>query len=234
MIRQEVKLYGAFRSGTNFVKSVLELNYDAWVRTRAGGWKHGPVPAVFEGSGDWAPSAAPILGVVKDPWSWLVSFWRYADGPGKTNVDCAPTWEGFLRSPISVYNGAMPGFPKQWYRTPVDYWITMAVSPGAAGGTTVRYEDMLLSPRETANALADQLGLTRQNSKFVVPTDSSPRGGDAVFKTATDVATGVAFDAAIYTERQFMHAYTANDLAFVTSVLTSAPMSDIGYSAEPS
>ena len=89
----EMKIFGAFRSGTNFTKALLEINYDAWVRTRNGGFKHAPVPAVFVGSAEWMRPKDPVVGVVKDPWSWLPSMWTYVSGPGslrtRAQIVCA-------------------------------------------------------------------------------------------------------------------------------------------------
>lgn len=67
-----VKLHGAFRSGSNYVKALLELNYEVSVVNGHGGFKHTPITAIFEGR-EWIPPPDPILGVVKNPWAWLVS-----------------------------------------------------------------------------------------------------------------------------------------------------------------
>ena len=36
--------FGGFRTGSNFLRALIELNYDATVATRLGGYKHLPVP----------------------------------------------------------------------------------------------------------------------------------------------------------------------------------------------
>src|ERR1043166_2267642 len=37
----EIKQYGLHRSGTNFLRVILQENYDVSVLTNIGGWKHG-------------------------------------------------------------------------------------------------------------------------------------------------------------------------------------------------
>ncbi len=68
----EVALSGAFRSGTNVVRALLELNHGVTV-VHAGGWKHAPVPVSEQ---------SPVVGVVKDPYAWLVSMWTYTRDRG--------------------------------------------------------------------------------------------------------------------------------------------------------
>lgn len=122
---QRLKLHGAFRTGSNYIKALLELNYDVTVVNGYGGFKHAPIPAIFEGR-DWCPPSDPILGTVKEPWSWLVSMWRYVNGVGSQHVRCGRSWPQFLNSPIIVTFGGHDRFPHQRYATPIDYWNTMA------------------------------------------------------------------------------------------------------------
>lgn len=226
----EVRIYGAFRSGTNYVKTLLEVNYDTWIRSRGGGFKHAPVPALFVGSAGWVRPPEPVIGVVKDPWSWLPSAWRYASGPGSNNFDCAGTWEAFIRSPIWVYSGAFEGFPKYWYRTPVDYWIAMAASMSSSGNSVLRYEDVLDAPERACSVLAEKLGLKRTTKDFVAPMTTTKRGGDERQVRLEDYVTDVVFDKSYYQNREYMDWYSPEERADVTELLSIDVVLALGYS----
>ena len=44
-----LKMYGAFRSGSNYTKALLDLNHNVEVKNSDGGYKHAPHPAIFDG-----------------------------------------------------------------------------------------------------------------------------------------------------------------------------------------
>ena len=120
-----LKHHGAFRTGSNYLRALLELNYDVELVNGMGGFKHAPVPALFDDR-EWLPPADPIVGTVKDPWSWLPSMWRYVQGVGGRHVRGGATWERFLVEPICVTHGGHAGFPSYRFAGPVDYWNAMA------------------------------------------------------------------------------------------------------------
>lgn len=223
----EVNIYGAFRRGTNHVKAVLELNYALWVRTRNGGFKHAPIPALFDQDG-WAPRES--IGVVRDPWAWLPSIWRYATGPGSNNVTCAATWDAFLVEPIEIYSGALSGFPRYWYRSPVDYWTAMVVSFGAEMTSVVRYEDALAGPEETCDSIARRYGASRRQVEFLVPDRAMRRAGDDRFLSLDDATLQHDFDREHQEQRRYMDQYTPANIDDVNELLIEDIIGPLGYS----
>lgn len=223
----EVNIYGAFRSGTNYVKALLELNYALWVRTRNGGFKHAPIPALFDQDG-WV--ARESIGVVRDPWAWLPSIWAYATGPGSNNVTCAPSWDAFLVEPIEIYSGALPGFPRYWYRTPVDYWTAMVSSFVADLTTVVRYEDALTQPEETCDRIADAFGASRQDAVFLVPGRAMRRAGDDRFTSLDDATLQHEFDREYQEQGRYMDQYTQANIDAVNQLLIEDISGPLGYS----
>lgn len=222
----EVNIYGAFRSGTNYVKALLELNCDVWVRTRNAGFKHGPVPALFDEQ-RWVPR--PSVGVVKDPFAWLPSLWSYASGPGKANFEVADTWGDFLVSPLIVFSGGFEGFPRYWYRTPIDYWTAMVFSFRGRGTHLVRYEDALSSPEHTCERLATDLGIRRTSEDLVVPTRRMQRGGDRRYESVDDAVGDEEFDRDHYTDRRYMDKYSPEEVTVVNELLVTDAIGTLGY-----
>lgn len=222
----DVDIYGAFRSGTNYVKAILELNYDIWVRPWGGGFKHAPVPALFDSSG-WVPRRS--IGVVKDPWSWLPSLFQYATGPGSNNFQCSDDWDLFLVEPLILFSGALEGFPHYWYRTPIDYWTAMAVSFGARETALVSYEEALQAPLETCDALASIWGAARTTTDFVVPPNQTLRAGDGRFASVDDSMSNNPFDRTHYEDRRYMSAYSAENITVVNSLLVDDIVTSFGY-----
>lgn len=223
----EVNIYGAFRSGTNYVKALLELNYSMWVRIRNGGFKHAPVPAVFDQTG-WV--ARESIGVVRDPWAWLPSMWDYASGPGSNNVTCASSWDAFLIEPLKIYSGAMAGFPRYWYRTPVDYWTAMVASFETKLTFVVKYEDALAHPEKTCDGVAGEYGASRLRAEFLVPAGSMRRAGDDRFESLADATSQQVFDREYYEQSRYMDRYSPSNIEAVNELLIGDIVGPLGYS----
>ncbi len=149
----KLKLFGAFRSGSNYARALLELNYDVRVLSGNGGFKHAPVPAVFDDE-SFRPFPWPILASVKDPYAWLASMWRYVNDVGSRHTIHGATWETFLTEPLIVFQGNLEAFPRYRFANPADYWNAInynLLSLPEARRSVVRYEDMLEDPeRECA------------------------------------------------------------------------------------
>lgn len=155
----ELNLVGPFRSGTNWLQALLELNHDVRL-VPAAGFKHHPVPASVDG---------PVVGVLKDPLAWLVSMWRYVGDVGAQHTRCGDTWSHFLVEPLEVFHGGVEGFPHQRFATPVDYWNAMAanlLSLADERCRVVRYEDLLDDTAGAVAGIADHFGLPRRTATF--------------------------------------------------------------------
>jgi hypothetical protein len=222
----EVNIYGVFRSGTNYVKALLDLNYTMWVRTRNGGFKHAPIPALFDQSG-WV--ARESIGVVRDPWAWLPSMWDYAPGPGNYNVTCASSWDAFLVEPLEIYSGALAGFPRYWYRTPVDYWTAMVASFKAKSTVVVKYEDALAHPEKTCDGVAGEYGASRLRAEFLVPRRTMRRASDDRFESMADATSEQVFDREYYEHGRYMDRYSSSNIEAVNKLLIDDIVGPLGY-----
>lgn len=224
----DLKVYGAFRSGTNYVKTLMELNYDARVLNGSGGFKHAPIPAVF-GEDGWTPPELPSLGVVKNPWSWLPSMWRYVQGNGSRHTECASSWEAFLVSPLVVSHGNRDGFPRFWFRTPVDYWLAMAHSLANGATQVIRYEDVLERPRATCDAIASAMAIDRTSTDFLVPATRTRNMADRERGQLRDYVSDEQFDSSYYDEQRFMDAYGPEEENAVRALLDDDIARLVGY-----
>ena len=155
---RRIKLHGAFRSGTNHVHALLEINLHVQVVTDDGGWKHAPVPATFTRDPGW-----PIVGVVRNPWAWLHSLWRYAQGPGARHISGGASWRTFLVSPLTITHGGDASVPVYRFASPADYWNAMAANLLSLGprAHVIRHEDALRDPERCCEAAAAALHLAR-------------------------------------------------------------------------
>jgi hypothetical protein len=221
---QLLKLHGAFRSGTNYVRALLELNYNVTVVANSGGWKHAPVPATFDRDHGW-----PIVGVVKDPYSWLVSLWRHADG--SVHFECGGTWRHFLREPITITHAGKSEVPLYRFASPVDYWNAMAVNLLSIRdrASVVRYEDALADPVLVCKHLAGQFGLTPREGEFTFVERRTRNMVDRPRTTAEEYVTDVEFDASWYSEQRYWDEWSRRDRRWVSSRLDPDAMRSLRY-----
>ena len=106
----ELKEFGAHRSGTNFLRVILQENYDVFVLTNTGGWKHGyyQVPDRLGREVDCAIC-------VKDPYAWVTSYHNF------TTPEKDVSFAEFARKPISFIG---PG-QKIECPNPMKFWVQM-------------------------------------------------------------------------------------------------------------
>lgn len=198
----QLNLFGAFRSGTNYVRALLELNCRVEVVPGAG-FKHAPVPARFEG---------PVLGVVKDPYSWLVSMWRYVNERGAKHTICGKTWKRFLREPLVVFHGDIPGFPRYRFASPIEYWNCMAynlvcLDPGRTW--IIRYEDLLEEPRTAIQTTAEAFGLESSADTFrKVEKRTRNVGARRQEKRVDSYVTSERFEPAYFLQHRYMDEFS--------------------------
>lgn len=175
-----VKLHGAFRSGTNYIKALLELNLDVELVALQGGWKHAP-----PSDPPW-----PIIGVVRLPNPWVAAVWRFVQLGGRKHITCGETWHSFLRQPIIVTDGEREDIPSFPYRSPPDYWNTMTRS--LIPHTLIRYEDAVRDPERVCNEIAEILGLPRKG--VFIPVEQRTRNMvDRPRSQLDEYVTGEAF-----------------------------------------
>jgi hypothetical protein len=229
---RQLKLFGAFRSGSNYLRSLLELNYDVRVLSGIGGFKHAPVPAIFEGE-DFRPFPWPILATVKDPYAWLVSMWRYVNDVGSKHTEHGSPWGSFLTEPLVVFQAKLAGFPKYRFANPVDYWNAMSfnlLSLPDDARRVVRYEDLLADPELECEAVATQFALGRVSASFANVDRRVLNMGDRERpREPSEYMRDEAFDPSPYQERAFDACFSKRERRTVHDLLDRDLCRRLGY-----
>lgn len=219
----ELYLSGPFRSGTNWLQALLELNHDVRL-VPAAGFKHHPVPASLDG---------PVVGVLKDPLAWLVSMWRYVNDVGAQHTRCGPTWATFLVEPLEVFHGGITGFPHQRFATPIEYWNAMACNLGSLDderSRVVRYEDLLASPQATVAGVASHFGLATRGEGFRAVTRRTRNLGRGPRRRSEEHYThDQVFDPTPYLNQDHLDAFSRRQRRAVLDQLDDTLATDLGY-----
>jgi len=137
MSKPVVKIYGLPRTGTNFLGVMIERNFGAQIAgSRKSGWKHGT----------YVDTGIPCVGLVKNPYSWLVSLWKWRT----------------LANPITF---------KAWLKKSSDpcHWGLMLNHWLDAGVQFVRFEDLIVNPDKSMEVVEAAIGLQRKGNALRVP-----------------------------------------------------------------
>ena len=180
MTTPRLKLFGTFRSGSNYVKALMELNYDVELLVGEGGFKHAPYPAIFHGN-DYMPLPWPVVMTVKNPYSFLTSMWRYAQDIEYRNMLSGRDWSSFLRERLVIFDSSQPEMPRYRFANPIDYWNGINYNLLSLADDirfVTRYEDALSEPGEVAEAMARRFGLIRTSAELVIPERHAQRMRD--------------------------------------------------------
>lgn len=235
--KTDIAVVGAFRSGTNYARAVLESNFNAVAHYNTFGWKHGFVPVFAPGCEIPFPRMRGVF-MTKDPYSFLTSFFKFhSSGPNATVG--GEGWKDFLRARITVFNGKRGSSVELRFANPVEYWNSLNWNfwSAAERGRLVhlRYEAALEQPLEEFQHVATELGLTRITDEFDVPSGNMKRMADSQKARsggyeATD-AQGRTFEfkSERYTEKQYLEAYSEADLDFVAGQLDPELCRCLGY-----
>ena len=118
---EEIIVVGAFRSGTNLMKWLLESNFHVQCSFNRWWWKH-CLPPTLVAPGQHLRPAAPLLIMVKEPVRHNVSLFSHwkRTRPGLLGEQ---DFSQFIRSELIVHDNSYGGKgPKYLFPTPTDYW----------------------------------------------------------------------------------------------------------------
>jgi hypothetical protein len=219
-----VNLIGLFRSGTNYVRTLLEWNYDVTVNYDGYGWKHAVVPTFTNASQLNYPDGKTLV-VVKNPYAVLPSWYKYAINNGRNIRGDTRSFSGFIRNRIIYrddFNKSLA--PEYYFPNPVQMWNSVVWNHVSVaeqtGGFVLEYEDLLFSPEDVSNRIAHQLGLTRKSAEFVHPQNVVRNMGDrGVRDNRSRYVTKKKFDRSYYLDREYIREYSEDDLSFVNRSL---------------
>lgn len=229
-----VKIYGLQRSGTNFLSHLINKNFENTKSlVNMGGWKHG-----YYHSAEALGRECHVLAVVKNPYSWLVSMYRYW-GPDKQKqigMDLeGVTFSEFVRN-RAIFE-RQKGVPYLFRAAnPVQHWNDMnfhwlSIKLKEKKLSVVTYEAALMAPEWTLNTIAHTLGLTvveSSKAEFVTKCEKICLPGGEETKLSEQDWTGREF----YENQEYLKEFDGPLLDFVNSQLDLDLMTHFGYQFE--
>jgi len=233
-----VSVVGALRTGTNYLKFLLESNYFVRAEFDAFGWKHGGVP-ILPAAGRRSPYPdIPLFYVVKNPFAFVLSLHRYhrrkLDEGHRISLIAAHAWEAFVTSPIVIFDSQLPASPQMRFANPVQYWNFIYWNLENLDRRHFRvhglnYEDLVADP-ERVRDVEQVVRLTRRHDALVTPGNALKRLADRADDAPTErYETKEMFDAGSYTTRRYMEAFTESQREFVRSEANPWLMERRGY-----
>ena len=232
-----IAVAGALRSGTNYLKFLLEQNYDVAADSNAFGWKHGGVP-VFAASAQLSYPDMPLAYIVKNPYAFVVSLHRYHQRKIKAghriSLDAEAEFNAFLTSPVTIFDSQLDGSPQLRFSSPVQYWNFLywnleTLDPKRFRVAGFNYEDLVTNPLGI-RMVESVAGLTRRSEELETPKNQLKRLGGAVMTGEKSTAEGDEdFDGSYYTEKRYLGSFTDEQLAFMRAEIDPWLMQQRGY-----
>ncbi len=210
----DLRIIGVPRSGTNFIKFLLETGAGLRCSFNVNWWKHAVIPPLMNGSHAQIETIPTII-LHREPVKQMVSFYRFSC-KGRTAITGNHTnFSLFLRSPIIMKPNSQL---ELWFPSPVAYWIQfyaaalswsasrIFVDSDAAQSSTAIIEQnicRLIERKITINA--DNPNLCR----YMGRNPDVPVGPDWSFEDNTtleneDHATAMALGAITDNDRRFI------------------------------
>jgi len=228
-----IKQYGAKRTGTNYLRWLLEANFkNVSVLTNILGWKHGLHSRDVDWSGhDWdhrrPESSAKLVAMVtpdlkksyedgliryailvKNPYSYYVSNarqWPSPKGDSEYACDLVTTWN-------------------------VCYADWLKLSESAKYALVVRFEDLIGKKKSCLNAMADAFGL--HEIKNLVDTQKSLRALNETTKNQKQFVRKKSFDIEFYTKKKYMSFISKEVLRAINDTVDMELMRKFDYVVE--
>lgn len=183
-----VEVLGVQRTGSTWARSLVHRNVD--VPELLGGRLHRPVE----------PDAADAFVVImRDPWAWLVSFYKFQLHPIFGFVD--RVWNKILHPPVDRFRAF-----RWWDYNLLHYeqWATMLPEDRTAW---LHYEQMLPDPADELAEALDHLGVPRKDP---IERDTSYRkdfSSPLAKIFSPEALKASSFDPTYYTEKRYLEEY---------------------------
>jgi hypothetical protein len=225
-LSDHVHLIGLFRSGTNYARTILEWNYDVDVSYDAYGWKHAMVPT-FSNFSSFSYPEGKLVVVVKDPYSALFSWYKYAKKHGRNLRGDTSSFSNFLKNRIYFRDDTNRALaPEYYFLDPVQMWNSVVWNhlsvADQVGGVVVDYDELLRNPEETATTIARHFKLKRKSGEFENPGHTVRNMNDGLHANdKSRYLTNKAFDSPYQVNKQYLLEYSDDDLAFVGRTIDS-------------
>jgi hypothetical protein len=228
----KVAVVGALRSGTNYLKFLLESNYHVAARFSDFGWKHAGVPVFNPGSSYKYPDE-PLFFIVKNPYAFVISLHRYYLAY-RRNIVSHDDFNRFLTQPIFLFDSQLKDSPQMRFSNPIQYWNYVYwnlenLNKEKFQVLGFNYEDLLENPAGIA-AVEKSFRFRKKTSETVIPRNQLKRlGGVASGITEDQYETDESFDRSYYTEKKYLIDFSDEQLRFVRDEVDHALMARRSY-----
>jgi len=232
----EIGLLGVPRSGTNYVRAVLELNYRCRIAQNLYGWKHGFLPIGLNNTriGTYVRRHSTFVWVTKHPLDSIHSLYRYHLDVNR-NIRAPKDWSNFLRSPIFLLDSGSPVSPEYRFANPVDLWNSLnwnyLSGEKLCHAFHLKYEDAYLSPQTAFDRAAQFLDIERRSEgPLTIPSERMRRLGQRSLGSYEQYVTSRDFDKRdYYLTKEYLSKYSSEDLQFVQLPLDRELAETLGY-----
>lgn len=227
-----VAVLGVLRSGTNYLKFLLESNYHVAAHFSDFGWKHAGIPIFNRGSGYEYPDE-PVFFIVKNPYAFVISLHKYYLAH-RANIISHDAFENFLTQPIVLFDSQLKNSPQMRFSNPIQYWNYVywnleTLSKEKFQVLGFSYEDLLADPAGIA-AVEQSFQFRKKTSETVIPRNQLKRlGGTASALAADQYETDKSFDSAYYTEKKYLNQFSGKQLDFIRGEVDHSLMARRNY-----
>ena len=232
-----IAVVGALRSGTNYLKYLLEQNFEVAADFNAFGWKHAGVPVLADSAGLHYPDL-PLAYIVKNPYATVVSLHRYHQRKIKQghviSLDGEEDFDAFLTSPVTVFDSQLQGSPQLRFANPVQYWNFVywnleTLDRRRFQAIGFNYENLIVKP-ETILEMEKIKNLKRGARQLATPRNQLKRlKGTPMSEAVSGYETGEDFNAGYYTDKEYLDAFTPEQLEFMRRQVDPWLMQQRGY-----
>lgn len=230
---KEICIHGAFRSGTNFMRAILESNYWCTTYFDAFGWKHDFYPIVSKSSNIKYPKMSSVF-ISKNPYSLLYSIFQYCSQTDHNITShTSDGISGFIRSPIIIHDGKRSDTPQLFFSNPIEYyssyhWNLLSAMHGKEEGFHFRYEDLLTEPEVAISKFVSKISLQRKNVSFIVPDRRMKKLGSEQ-RDPSNFTESAKFELEKVQDDFIMSKFSNLDIKFIRDSIPISLMENLNY-----
>jgi len=223
-----IKIHGLQRSGTNYISHLMNENFHGVkALVNVGGWKHGHYMAPW-----LVGHEVHILGIVKNPYSWLVSMFKYWGPDKKLRIGpdlAGVTFDEFVRNRIFIERQRdIPYLFRA--RNPVDHWNNMnfhwtTIRMNQKKLCMISYEAILSNTEKYIEKIGNNMGL-KQKTVFSGSDKTFTPSGEELKQSENDFTKKNYY----LGEAGYLDHYTPELIEFVNQELDIDLMVQFGYS----
>ena len=230
--KKKIAVLGAFRTGTNYVRYLLESNYHCRARYDTFGWKHAGV-GIFSKSSGIKYANQPVIYISKNPASFVASLYDYYLKVDR-NIIAEKNWHDFLRGPIIIFDSKPDKSTQLRFSNPVQYWNFLYwnlsnLPKDKFISFGLRYESLIQNPEAEISTIAKHLKLRRISEQFNLPEKKLGRMKDKQLSTHKSSVSENAFDLNAYLNAEYLQRYSMDELEFINAETDQHLLSKLGY-----